>query len=428
MHVLVIGAGIGGLTTALSLHAAGIGCTIAESATRLKPLGVGINLQPHAVRELTELGLGDALAATGIETSGLAYANRHGDVITTLPRGRNAGYRWPQYSIHRGRLQMILAEAVRDRLGPHALRLGLAFDDFQDDPQHGGAGQVAVRLRDRRTGQEVLERADALVGADGVHSAVRARLYPHGDPLRWSGITMWRGITETDPYLDGASMVVAGADDGAKIVAYPICPKTRARGRASVNWVAEVRLAGPGPAAGEADWRRQGGLEDVLPHFAGWRLPFMDVPAMLAGAGRILQYPMVDRDPLPAWGAGRVSLLGDAAHPMYPVGSNGGSQAILDARYLALALAGAGDAIDGLAAYEDVRRPETSDLVLASRRFPVDETVKLVEQRAPGGFADIHQVLTPQELAAMAEAQRAIADMDVEALNERPSWSVPTPR
>jgi 2-polyprenyl-6-methoxyphenol hydroxylase-like FAD-dependent oxidoreductase len=420
MDVLVVGAGIGGLTTALSLHAAGIDCAIVESATELRPLGVGINLQPHAVRELAELGLGEALEATGIPTSALIYTNRYGDVILTLPRGRNAGYLWPQYSIHRGLLQMILLEVVQERLGPDAVRLGCAFEDFENA---AGAGPVSARLRDVRTGRTVVREADVLVGADGIHSAVRARLHPDGDALRWSGITMWRGITEREPFLDGASMVVAGTDDAAKIVAYPICPQAGSRGRALVNWVAEVRVAEPGPAVTEADWRREGRLEEALPHFTGWVLPFLDVPELIAGAGRILEYPMVDRAPLPTWGRGRVTLLGDAAHPMYPVGSNGGSQAVLDARFLALSLARAADPVEGLAVYESERRGATSDLVLASRRFPVDETVKIVERRAPDGFADITEVLTEEELSTMADAQKIIADMDVRSLNERPSWN-----
>lgn len=423
MNVLVIGAGIGGLSTALSLHAAGIDCTVVEAVSDVQPLGVGINLQPHAVRELVELGLGESLEETGIPTKALIYTNRHGDVVLTLPRGQNAGYHWPQYSIHRGHLQMVLLKAVLERLGPDAVSLGWAFDDFEHEIGQAGEGPVGVRLREVKTGRTVVRTADVLVGADGVHSTVRARLH-RNDPLRWSGITMWRGITELESCLDGASMVVAGSDDAAKIVAYPICAQTRARGRALVNWVAEVRVAEPGSAVVRADWRRAGRHDDVLPHFTGWRLPFLDVPALIAGADRVLEYPMVDRDPLPYWGVGCVTLLGDAAHPVYPVGSNGGSQAVLDARFLAMALANAGDPVKGLAEYESERRPVTSELVVSSRRFPVDETVKLVEQRAPGGFSDIRDVLTAQELSKMMDAQQSVADMDARRLNERPSWTV----
>ncbi|GAA5062782.1 2-polyprenyl-6-methoxyphenol hydroxylase-like FAD-dependent oxidoreductase [Thermocatellispora tengchongensis] len=425
MRVLIIGAGIGGLTAALSLHAAGIDCSVVDSAPELRPLGVGINLQPHAVRELVDLGLGEALEATGIQTSAQVYANRFGNVILTLPRGRGAGYLWPQYSIHRGRLQMILLDAVRARLGPGAVRLGLAFQDFARDPEEEGgkAGTVTALLRDVRTGEVVAETADVLAGADGVHSAVRARLHPGHDELRWSGIRMWRGVTERDPYLDGATLLVAGSNAAAKFVAYPICAEARARGRASMNWVAEVRMAEAG-AAGQADWHREGALEDVLPHFADWFLPDLDVPKLITGADRILEYPMVDKDPLPRWNVGRATLLGDAAHPMYPIGSNGGSQAILDARFLALTLARNVDPAEGLAEYERERRPATTDIVLACRRLPMDETIELVERRAPDGFADISEVLSARELAEMAAAQKTISDMDVTMLNQRPSWNV----
>ncbi|WP_236050676.1 flavin-dependent oxidoreductase [Nonomuraea cypriaca] len=422
---MVIGAGIGGLTTALSLHAAGIDCTVVEAVPELKPLGVGINLQPHAVRELVDLGLREDLVRTGIPTRALTYATRRGDVVMTVPRGRAAGYRWPQLSIHRGHLQMLLLRAVQDRLGQDAVRAGLAFEDFAPGAlERAGAGPIKVRLRETTTGRQVADGADVVVGADGVHSAVRARLHPRGDELRWSGITMWRGITERAPYFDGATMVVVGTQDGAKIVAYPICPQARARGRALVNWVAEVRTAQAGTATTEADWWRAGRLEDVRPHFAGWVLPYLDVPELIAGAGRILEYPMVDKEPLPYWGAGRVTLLGDAAHPMYPVGSNGGSQAVLDARYLALALASEPDPAAALARYEHERRRQTDGLVRSGHRFEVDEMVKLAEQRAPGGFTDISEVLSAQELSRMAEAHRRVADMDVQTLNERPSWTV----
>ncbi|MFJ2031357.1 flavin-dependent oxidoreductase [Streptosporangium sp. NPDC087985] len=416
MRVLVIGGGIGGLTTALSLHAAGIGCEVVESVVEPRPLGVGINLQPHAVRELTELGLGEALAEIGIPTSYLTYTDRFGGAILALPRGRFAGYDWPQYSIHRGELQMLLLETVRERLG--TVRTGLSLEDFEQDE----AG-VTVSLRDVRTGELLKETADVLVGADGIHSTVRARLHPDDGPLLWNGIRMWRGTTEGDPFLDGATLIVAGSNLSAKFVAYPISARVRARGRALINWVAEVMIADPGPVP-VADWSRPGRLEDVLPHFDGWRFPYLDVPALISGSERILEYPMVDKDPLPRWGAGRVTLLGDAAHPMYPVGSNGGSQAVLDARVLARELAYAADPVTGLAAYEEERRTATTGLVLAHRQLPMEETIAMVSERAPDGFADIADVLTPAELADMAAAQRRTTDMDINALNGRSSWNV----
>lgn len=416
MKVLIVGGGIGGLTAALSLHAAGLDCEVVEYVVEPRALGVGINLQPHAVRELTELGLGNALAEIGIPTSRMTYTDRFGGTIVTIPRGRFAGYDWPQYSVHRGELQMMLLAEVRERLG--GISTGLALENLEED----GAG-VTAHLRDVRTGEHVSRRADVLVGADGLHSTVRARLHPDDGPLLWSGIRMWRGVVDGEPYLDGATMIVAGSNRSAKFVLYPVSAAAQARGRALLNWVAEVTLAEPGPVP-VADWSRLGRLEDVLPHYDGWRLPGPDIAAIISRTERILEYPMVDKDPLPHWGTGRVTLLGDAAHPMYPVGSNGGSQAVLDARVLARELAMADDPVAGLAAYEAERRTATTELVLAQRELPMEQTIELVTERAPHGFDDIADVLTPEELADMFDAQRRLSDTDVQALNSRPSWNV----
>ncbi|WP_433253444.1 flavin-dependent oxidoreductase [Streptosporangium sp. CA-135522] len=412
MRVVVVGAGIGGLAAALSLHAAGIECLVVDAVTQLRPLGVGINIQPHAVRELTELGLGGELARIGVPTSFQTYTDRFGGTILALPRGRAAGYRWPQYSVHRGVLQMSLLAEARRRLGEEAVRTGLTFRDVVEGPEG-----VIVSFMDVRTGDPVEVAADVLVGADGIHSAVRARLHPDDGPLLWGGVRMWRGITASGPFLDGATLAVAGSNLSCKFVAYPISPD-----RTRINWVAEVKVAEGGPVP-VADWSREGRLEDVLPHFADWRFPWLDVPELIRGAGRILEYPMVDKDPLRSWGRGRVTLLGDAAHPMYPVGSNGGSQAVLDARVLARSLALSGPT-EGLVAYEEERRTATTPLVLANREMPMERTLATVAARAPLGFGDISEVLTPEELAEMAAGQRRITDMDVRFLNERASWSV----
>ncbi|MEU6798442.1 FAD-dependent monooxygenase [Nonomuraea wenchangensis] len=411
---MVVGGGVGGLAAALSLAAAGLECVVVEAARTIRPLGVGINLQPHAVRELTELGLAGRLAALGVETSSMTFADRHGNVILALPRGRAAGYRWPQYSIHRGELQLALLAAVEEHGVP--VRTGVRFEDCAQD----GDG-VLVTLR-RADGQVLRERVDVLVGADGVQSAVRARLHPAGDPLLWAGIRMWRGVAEADPILDGATVLVGGSNTAGKFVTYHIS----AANPRLVNWVAEVKVAEPGEVTA-ADWSREGRLSDVAPHFAHWTYRPADIRALLAATGRILEYPMVDREPLPRWGEGRVTLLGDAAHPMYPIGSNGGSQAVLDARVLARCLASYDDPAEALGAYEDERRPPTSALVRAHRALPVEETIALVTERAPDGFRDVADVLTEAELAAMAAAQRAISDADVRALNERESWSVRAP-
>ncbi|MBO2453130.1 flavin-dependent oxidoreductase [Actinomadura barringtoniae] len=410
MRAVIAGAGIGGLTTALSLHAAGVEASVVEGGPRVGRLGVGINLLPHAVRELTELGLGDALAATAIPTGEMVHFDRHGGRIWGEPRGRALGYDWPQYSIHRGDLQQLLHEAVRSRLGD-VVRTGVSLTSFEQS-----TGGVRALL----TGEKTVE-ADVLVGADGLHSRVRAQLHPGEPPPLWNGIRMWRGVAEGDPVLSGRTLAVAGSNTRAKFVVYPISRPHEERGRALLNWVAEVRL--PDASAGPAEWDRTGSLDEVLPHYADWRFDWLDVPALIAGTERILQYPMVDRDPLPFWSQGRVTLVGDAAHPMYPIGSNGGSQAILDARVLAYELARSPSVTEGLTAYDKARREQVNAIVLANREMPADRVLHTVAERAPDGFARIEDVLGPAELATITGAYKQTSFADVETLNTRPSWT-----
>ena len=424
MRAIVAGAGIGGLTTALSLHAAGMDALVIDSASSLRPLGVGINLMPHAVRELIELGLGDELAATGIPAAEWVHFDRHGNRIWGFASGQHLGYHWPQYSIHRGELQMMLLAAVRARLGTGAVRVGASFVSFADSPS-----DVEVRVRDRASGTVSALRADVLVGADGLYSGVRAQLHPDEPPPRWDGIMMWRGLLEGTPFLSGRTVAVSGANADLKFVAYPISRRAEEQGRALVNWVAEVRRPDLAAAADLADWSRRGQASDVLPWFADWKFGWLDVPALIAGTAQILEYPMVDRDPLPFWGQGvpwghgRVTLLGDAAHPMYPIGANGGSQAIIDARVLAYSLARATTPADGLAAYEMARRETVNAIVLACRDMPADRMLRRVSVRAPDGFDRIEDVLSPAELAAFDQAYRATTLQDVTALNARTSLS-----
>src|SRR5580658_10654416 len=418
MRVLIAGAGIGGLTAALSLHAAGIDALVIDSAASLRPLGVGINLMPHAVRELTELGLGAELAATGIPTAEMVHFDRHGNRIWGFACGLSVGYRWPQYSIHRGELQMILLAAVRARLGPGAVRTGTAFAGFTSLPSGVVAG-----VRDRSSGALTALTADVLVGADGLYSGVRAQLHPDEPPPRWSGIMMWRGVVAGAPCLTGRTVAVAGTNAALKFVAYPISRRAELRGRARINWVAEAKV--PGGSATAAGWDRHGRGGDVRPWFADWTFGWLDVPALITGAPQILEYPMVDRDPLPFWGTERATLLGDAAHPMYPVGANGGSQAIVDARVLAWSLARAlsssGTCAEGLAAYEAARLATVNAIVLANRDMPADRLLQQVSTRAPGGFGRIEEVLSAAELAAFDQAYRSTTLPDVAALNSRPS-------
>ena len=408
MRVAIIGGGIGGLATALSLHAAGIDCDVYEAVPQIKPLGVGINLLPHAVRELSELGLADALAATAIETEKLIYANRFGQEIWQEPRGRAAGYNWPQFSIHRGALQVILLEAVTSRLGPSRVHTGA-------QARRAGASSVIFQ-----SGETV--EADVIVAADGIHSALRAQFYPDEGPPKWNRRVLWRGVTEAEPFLGGRTMVMAGYQN-QKFVCYPISREATARGRSLINWIAELRIGVMADWRRE-DWNRAGRLEDFLPDFESWHFGWLDVPAVIRGASHIFEYPMVDRDPVARWTFDRVTLLGDAAHPMYPIGSNGASQAILDARILAHALATTRSINAALALYEDNRRPGTSRLVLANRANGPEQVMQTVHERAPNGFTQLSAVVSVEELETTAERYKQIAGFDRDALNARESLSV----
>jgi 2-polyprenyl-6-methoxyphenol hydroxylase-like FAD-dependent oxidoreductase len=413
MRAVIAGGGIGGLAAALSLHECGVEVDVYESARDVRPLGVGINLLPHAVRELFELGLEPALSAAGVVPSELAYYSKRGQRIWVEPRGLEAGYRWPQIAIHRGRLQLLLLDAVRDRLGSDRVHTGMHLADFDDD---GGA--VRCRFVDRRGGgASGAAEGDVLVGCDGIHSGVRAQLHPgEGDP-RWNGALMWRGITVAEPVLGGRSMIMAG-HSSQKFVCYPIGHTEG--GRPLINWIAELHFPRAHPVERE-DWSRPGNVADFLPRFEGWRFDWLDVPGLVRGADAIFLYPMVDRDPLPTWGRGRVTLLGDAAHAMYPIGSNGASQAILDARVLAGCVRSYADPVAALRAYEDVRRPATEAIVLANRRQGPEECMTLVEARAPLGFERITDVVSQAELEAISRRYKQIAGFAVDELNRRPS-------
>lgn len=415
MRVAIIGGGIGGLAAALSLHAAGIrDVRVFERVARLRPLGVGINLLPHAVRELTELGLGERIAQLGVAPSTLAYFNRHGQRIWSEPRGLEAGYRWPQVSVYRGRLQLALLEAVRERLGAGAMHTGHRLAAVE----HGADADVAVFA----TGEgQVRIEADVIVGADGIHSALRSQHYPGEGPPRCNGLTLWRGTARIPAYLDTRTMIMAG-DGEQKFVAYPLGPPDAA-GRARVNFIAERRQDGAGGQ--EADWNRAVDPAPIVRLFAGWRFDWLDVPAVIAAAEEILEYPMVDRDPVGRWTFGRSTLLGDAAHPMYPNGSNGASQAILDARTLAFQLATAPTIEQALLGYEESRRPPTTALVHSNRGQGPERVMVLAHERAPQGFADIGDVFAPGELAELAAAYKRAAGFHPEALNSRPSLTPP---
>ncbi|MFM9970624.1 MAG: flavin-dependent oxidoreductase [Burkholderiales bacterium] len=413
MNVLVIGGGIGGLTTALSMHQAGFEVTVFEAVREIGALGVGINLQPNAVRELTELGLGEELARTGIPTSTLAYYNKHGQRIWSEPRGREAGYRWPQYSIHRGELLMILVRAVRERLGEASIRCGHQLASFEQD-----ANGVTAHFIDRRSGAQVgTARGDMLIGADGIHSAVRAQLYPNEGEPRFCGQMMWRAAVESTPYLDGCTHAITGHRD-QKFLVYPMSAGARQRGRSLINWIAELTVPGPTP---RADWNKQVAKEVFANAFAKWRFPWLDVPALIDATEAVFEFPKVDRDPVAQWSFGRVTLIGDAAHAMLPIGSQAGSQAVVDPRYLARALLTEPRPEAALVRYEAERLPAMNEITLRIRGLGQEIVMEMAEERAPDGFERIEEVIPNEEMARLSAEFKLVAGLDRDYVNSRES-------
>jgi 2-polyprenyl-6-methoxyphenol hydroxylase-like FAD-dependent oxidoreductase len=397
--VLIAGAGIGGLTLALQLHRVGIPCRIVEAAPQLDALGVGINILPHASHELHRLGLAPELDRVAIRTVESRFYNRYGQFVYAEPLGTSAGYPWPQYSVHRGDLQAVLLASVRERLGADAIQLGTRVVTAEQDDS--GVTTVVERAgREERIGSEVL------VGCDGVHSAVRAALDPSSPGLRYAGCTMWRGAVAWPAFLNGATLVRAGWLSTGKMVIYPIRDDVDGEGRQLVNWVAELET----PQRAGRDWNRQGSVEDMIEPFADWHFDWLDVPAMIRATDAVLEYPMVDQEPLPRWSFGRITILGDAAHPMVPRGSNGAGQAILDTRSLADRLESGDDVVDALVAYDDDRREATSEVVRMNRLNPPDAILREVfERTGDRPFESVDDVISTDEIEQMLGRYRDVA-------------------
>ena len=410
MDVVIIGAGIGGLTLGLMLHRAGIPCRIFEAAPELKPVGVGINILPHASRELVGLGLEDALTRVSIITREFCFFNRYGQYIHSEPAGRFAGYDVPQFSIHRGDLQMVLLDAFLERAGADRVVLGWRCTGVDAD---AGIAQFADTLSGKPLESQ---RGSVVVACEGIHSGVRKQLYPGEGPPKYSGINMWRGVTRWQPILTGASMIRIGWHKPAKLLLYPIRDRIDAEGRQLVNWVIDIET----PEYQKNDWNRPGNLEDFIHILEDWRFDWLDVPRFIRGADAIYEYPMVDQDPLPRWTFGKLTLLGDAAHPMYPRGANGAAQAILDCRALTEALESNADPVAALKAYEAQRLPLTSEVVLANRRAPPDKILQEVYLRTGDKpFRHIDDVISREELAALSETYKRVAGYDKERLKAR---------
>lgn len=420
MTVLIAGGGIGGLTLALSLHQIGVPCRVFESVPALKPLGVGINVLPHAVRELMELGLHDRLDAAGVRTRELAYFSKSGKPIWSEPRGIEAGYKWPQFSIHRGTLQQILLDTAIERLGAANVLTSHHITGWTETEDG-----IRADFIDRASGQSAGSHdGTLLIAADGIHSAIRQKLYPQEGAPIWNGRILWRGVTKAKPFLSGRTMIMAGHEI-LKFVCYPISRVPDADGNYDVNWIAERHMP-PTYQWRREDYNRTAKLEEFLPWFENWTFDWLDVPGLIRNCAHGYEYPLVDRDPIGRWTFGRVTLMGDAAHPMYPIGSNGASQAILDARVLTREVLAQGETPAALAAYEAERRPATTDLVILNRKNGPEQVMQIVEERAPNGYGIVTEVLSQQELEDIAANYKRVAGFQVEGLNAKPPI-VPVP-
>jgi len=408
--VAIVGGGVGGLALALHLHQRGVDCDVFEAVAEVRELGVGITLLPHAMRELAVLGLQPALEAAGIENLESAFFNRHGQFIYSELRGRHAGYPVPEIGIHRGKLHKILFDAAVQRLGTERIHTGHRFVGVTQSD-----AEVSLQFTDPQGHNLPPVSSRVVVAADGVNSAVRRTFYPD-EKVVFTGINTWRGVTRFAPILSGKTYMRIGSIETGKMVIYPIVDQIDEQGRQLVNWMAEIRREG----LTQNDWNRAGRVEDVLPLFKDWKFDWLDVPELIANAESILEYPMVDKDPIPQWTFGRVTLLGDAAHPMYPRGSNGSAQALVDARTLADELAATApdeDPLQALLRYEAVRRPLTSKVVLTNRSTPPDFiNIKVDELTQGQPFRHIDDVISQAELRKISDDYKKIAGFSLEAL------------
>jgi 5-methylphenazine-1-carboxylate 1-monooxygenase len=409
--VLVVGGGIGGLTLALELHRVGVPVRVFEAVPEVAQVGVGITVLPHATRVLAELGLLEDLVARGVPTVESVFYNRFGQFVYREPTGLDAGLPWPQLAMHRADLYDVLLAAARERLGEDRLTFGARFVAAEQD---GDAVHASFqRVGDGGGSLAWTETGSVLIGADGIHSAVRRQLYPDEPPPLYQGFTMWRGVTPWQPFLSGASMLRVGWYASGKLTIYPCRDAVDEHGNQLMNWIAAIET----DRDIERDWGRRGRLEDFLPVFEDWTFDFLDVPALLRSAESILEYPMVDQEPLDRWTFGRITLLGDAAHPLVPRGSNGAGQAIVDCRALATAMAATPDRVEALHGYEAERRPRTSEIVHRNRANPPDAILREVCLRTGDRpFDRLEDVISTAELQEMSEGYRHLTGYSQRAL------------
>ncbi|MBL4807398.1 MAG: flavin-dependent oxidoreductase [Rhodobacteraceae bacterium] len=413
-RIMIAGGGIGGLSLALTLHQIGVPCVVFEAASELRPLGVGINIQPNAIRELFDMNISaEALDKVGVPAKEWALVGQNGHEIYSEPRGILAGYNWPQYALHRGEFQLLLARIFCQRAGTDALQLGQRVTGYENNAD----GTVTALIK-QSDGSTKRESGTLLIGADGIHSNVRAQMHPDQPPIHWGGAVMWRGTTRAKPIRTGASFVGLGTHKH-RMVIYPISPPDPETGLAVINWIAEVTYDDP-EKRDNIGWFRQVEISNFAHHFQDWKYDWLDVPALINGAQVAYENPMIDRDPVPTWQDGAVVLMGDAAHAMYPTGSNGASQAIIDARVLGASFLEHGITVEALTAYNDKLCGPVSDLILRNRGAGPFGLLNIVNDRCGGTFDNIDDIIPATERAEFMAVYKSAAGFAIETLNAAP--------
>jgi 5-methylphenazine-1-carboxylate 1-monooxygenase len=273
---------------------------------------------------------------------------------------------------------------------------------------------VTLRFVDTATGANAPSiQATVAIACDGVNSAARRQFYPD-EQLVFTGINTWRGVTRGKPILDGRTYFRIGSIKTGKIVIYPIADDIDGEGKQLINWTTEIQTN----TDARNDWNKPGRLEDFYAIYESWTFDWLNVAELIRNSESIFEYPMVDKDPIARWTFGRVTLAGDAAHPMYPRGSNGSAQGLIDARTLADSLQQNADPLAALTLYEQARTDATARVVRANRENPPDFiNIKVEELTGDRPFENLDDFISQADLRRLSEQYKAVAGFDLARLS-----------